>query len=369
MHVVQALAKLSVGGSELVVCELTEHLRRLGHRVTVLGGDGPLADRIRGSGAGILDWPIGKKRLSTLRFIGRLSEWCAQQRPDIVHVHSRFPAWICWLAVRRLDANRRPMFVTTMHGHYSVSRYSSVMAKGQATICVSDHIREYTARNYAYAAGGDIVTIHGGASRDQFPWGHRPDDAWLDDVQTEFPELKGKRWLLMPGRVTRWKGHVDFLRLLARLDDIEDLHGVIVGGCRPGSRYMAELEALAMRYGLKTRITFTGDRMDIRDWMAQSALVYNLSNDPPEAFGRTVLETLCLGRPLLGWNHGGAAEIMARMFPEGAVPPLDFTELESRTRRMLADPPRVPVSDAFSLEDSMNRHLEVYESLVRKRQQ
>lgn len=364
MHVVQVLVALNIGGSELVATELAEFLQKQGHQVTVIARDGPLGARLRASGAGHLDWPVGKKRFSTFKQVGRLSRWLEQERPDIVHVHSRFPAWVCWLAINRLPVQSRPKFVTTMHGHYSVSRYSSVMARGAVTICVSEHIRRYTQANYSYAGDGEMVTIHGGASREDFPYNHQPEASWFAATHAEYPHLEGKRWLLMPGRVTRWKGHVDFLRLMARLNDIDDVHGLIVGGCRSGSRYLAELEALSERYGLESRITFTGDRLDIRDWMAASSLVYNLSNDPPEAFGRTVLESLCLGRPLLAWNHGGAAEIMARMFPEGAIEPLNLARLETRTREILGKPVTVARSNEFSLEASMAKHLHEYQRLL-----
>ena len=130
MHIVQALVSLNLGGSELVATELSEFAVSQGHQVTVIAADGPLGDRIRACSAEHLDWPIGKKRLATLRLISRLSEWLNQQRPDILHVHSRLPAWICHLAIRRLDAAVRPVFITSMHGHYSVSRYSAVMAGG-----------------------------------------------------------------------------------------------------------------------------------------------------------------------------------------------------------------------------------------------
>jgi glycosyltransferase involved in cell wall biosynthesis len=173
---------------------------------------------------------------------------------------------------------------------------------------------------------------------------------------------------MLPGRVTRWKGHSQLLELLqALVADYPDLQGVFVGGSRPESSYRKELEKQAGRAGLGERITFTGDRLDIRDWMSSATLVFNLSNDPPEAFGRTVLEALCLGRPLLGWNHGGAAEIMAAMFPAGAVPPGDLAALERRTREFLDSPPSVPASDAFSLEESMERHLLLYRQMLEER--
>jgi glycosyltransferase involved in cell wall biosynthesis len=368
MHVVQALVALNVGGSELVATELSEFLTGQGHRVTVIAVDGPIGDRVRACGAGHLDWAIGRKRLKTLRYIRRLAEWFEAERPDIVHVHSRLPAWICWRALQRVDAAYRPAFLTTMHGHYSVSAYSSIMARGRRTIAVSEHIRRYTLRNYPAALPEDIVTIHGGADRADFPFGHVPPPGWRERVEAEFPELGGRRWLLLPGRVTRWKGHVDFLHLIDALqNDYPDVHGLIVGGCRAGSRYQAELETLTARMHIDDRLTFTGDRLDIRDWMAASELVFNLSNDPPEAFGRTVLETLCLGRPLIAWNHGGAAEILAEMFPQGAVTPLDYTALEQRARAFLDAPPRVAESKAFSLEESMRKHLAVYRDLMGSR--
>ena len=366
MHVVQALVALNVGGSELVATELSEFLVARGHRVTVVAADGPLSARIRESGAGHLDWPIGAKRLATLRYIRRLADWIVREQPDIVHVHSRVPAWVCWLALQRVPEGKRPIFLTTMHGHYSVSPYSSVMAKGKRTIAVSEHIRKYTLKNYPAASADDIVTIHGGASRVDFPYGHRPAQGWREAAAREFPETAGKRWLMLPGRVSRWKGHTDFLRLLAALrPDYPEVHGLFVGSSKAGSRYQAELESLASELGVAEHLTFTGDRLDIRDWMASAEIVFNLSSNPPEAFGRTVLETLCLGRPLIAWNHGGAAEIMAEMFPDGAVEALDYQALEARARRFLDTPPQVRESSAFTLEESMAKHLRLYQDLTR----
>jgi len=366
MHIVQALVSLNVGGSELVATELSEYLVNKGNRVTIIAADGPLGPRARAGGSDLLDWPIGKKRLATLRYIRRLSEWFAAEKPDIVHVHSRLPAWICWRAINRMAADQRPAFVTTMHGHYSVSRYSSVMARGGKTIAVSEHIRKYTLKNYALAAPDDVVTIHGGASREAFPFGYHHPPGWRETVEREFPELTGKRWLLLPGRITRWKGHVDFMHLIGALaQDFPDIHGLFVGGGRAGSRYQLELETLADKTGIGDRITFTGNRLDIRDWMSASEIVFNLSNDPPEAFGRTVLEALRLGCPMIAWNHGGAAEILAMMFPRGAVDPLDYQQLQERSRDFLATRPVVQQSNAFGLELSMNKHFAVYQNLMR----
>ena len=368
MHIVQALVSLNLGGSELVATELSEFAVSQGHQVTVIAADGPLGDRIRASGAEHLDWSIGKKRPGTLRYISQLSEWLDQQRPDGLHVHSRLPAWICKLAIRRLDAATRPVFITSMHGHYSVSRYSAVMAGGDRVIAVSDHIRDYTLHNYPNTDPGRVLTIHGGISHRAFPYGYRPVAAWYERTWQDFPELEKRRLLCLPGRLSRYKGHPDFIELIARLlPEFSDLQGVIVGKARPGSRYRDELEGLAERYGVLDRITFAGARTDMRDWLSAAEIVFSLCSDPPEAFGRTVPEALHLGVPVIGWDHGGVQEILAEVFPTGSVPPGDHTQLLERSRDFLRQHPEVTRSTAFGLQESMQKTMAVYHQALAER--
>lgn len=365
MHVVQALAALSIGGSEFVATELTEALAKAGHRVTVLAAPGPLSERVEAAGADTLPWPVNRKRLGTLRYIGKIRRWLADTRPDLIHVHSRLPALLVWRALAGLPEEIRPALVTTMHGHYSVSRYSGHMARGDAVIAVSDAIRRYTLHNYPVEPER-VHVIHGGADPESFPYGYRPDAAWVEQALTEHPELRGRRWLCLPGRLSRYKGHETFINLLARLlSAYPDLQGIIVGAGRPGSRYYDELVGLAQAGGVRERLTFAGERLDIREWMAASELVFSLCSDPPEAFGRTVLEALYLGRPVVGWNHGGVAEILAGCYPFGAVPPDNADALEAQTRAFLhRGAPTVEPTRAFRLADSMAATLSLYERVL-----
>jgi glycosyltransferase involved in cell wall biosynthesis len=164
--------------------------------------------------------------------------------------------------------------------------------------------------------------------------------------------------------LSRYKGHADFIELVAGLvADVPDIHGIVVGTAKSGSRYRDELEGLAERYGVLGRITFTGARLDIRDWMAASEIVFSLCNDPPEAFGRTVPEALHLGVPVIGWNHGGVAETLAALFPQGAIPPGNRSELLSHSRDFLEHKPAVPENTAFGLHESMEKTMAVYQSV------
>lgn len=365
MHVVQALAALSVGGSEFVATELTESLRHAGHRVTVLAAPGPLTERVEAAGADTLPWPINKKRLGTLRYVSRLRRWLLDEQPDIVHVHSRLPALILWRAMAGIPEGLRPAFVTTMHGHYSVSRYSGLMARGDAVIAVSETIRQYTLHNYPVAPE-QVHLIYGGADPEAFPFGFQPPEHWYDRVYREHPALRGRRWLCLPGRLSRYKGHEAFINLLARLlPEYANLQAIVVGAGRPGSRYYDELVGLAQAGGVREHLTFAGEQLDIREWMAASELVFSLCSEPPEAFGRTVLEALYLGRPVVGWNHGGVAEILAQCYPFGAVPPNNSDALEAQTRAFLhRGAPTVEPTQAFRLVDSMNATIRLYEGLI-----
>lgn len=366
MHVVQVLVSLGIGGSEMVAVETTESLRAAGHRVTVIAANGPLLSRVKSAGADYLDWSIGRKRLGTLSYIRQLRSWLLENHVDIVHVHSRLPAWICHLAMRKLPGDKRPVFITSMHGQYSVSSYSAIMARGDHTIAVSNHIRNYTVKNYLPADSPRLHTIYGGTSRDDFPYGYQPSDEWRQRTFAEFPQLKNKRILLLPGRLSRYKGHATFIELLAVLQsEFDDIHAVILGRAKPGSRYINELEGLAERHRLDDRLTFCGVRTDMRDWMTASSLVYNLCSDPPEAFGRTVPEALSLGVPVIAWDHGGVKEILQVMFPAGAVDPDNLPALIQKTRDFLQRTPTVDKSDAFSLQTSMAQTIDLYHAALR----
>jgi len=345
----------------MVAVEITEHLRAAGHRVTVLAANGPLANRVDAAGADLLDWPIGRKRPGTLRYIRQLRTWILENQPDIIHVHSRLPAWICYLALHKLPVDKRPVFITSVHGQYSVSSYSAIMARGDHVIAVSSHIRDYTLKNYLPPDSPQLHTIWGGTSRDDFPYGYKPSGNWWQRTYAEFPELKKKRILLLPGRLSRYKGHATFIEMLTRLkSSYSDIHGVILGRAKPGSRYINELEGLAIRSGVSDKLTFVGVRTDMRDWMAASCIVFNLCSDPPEAFGRTMPEALSLGVPVIAWNHGGIKDVLREMYPFGAVQADNLQALVHRTGTFLQQTPMVLKSNAFSLQESMDQTMNLY---------
>jgi glycosyltransferase involved in cell wall biosynthesis len=174
--------------------------------------------------------------------------------------------------------------------------------------------------------------------------------------------LNGKTLVTLPGRITRLKGHEDFLRILAQLAASHaKLHGLIVGEADPGKqRYLAELKSLVDSLGLKERVSFTGHRADLREIMSISHTVLSLSKRP-EAFGRTVLEALSLGIPVIAYAHGGAIEIMRALLPAGLTQAQDIAAAAGLLDRFLRDRPAVPGDHGYSLQRMLAGTMAVYE--------
>ncbi len=332
MRVVQVLPALDGGGVEQGTLEIARALVAAGHESIVLSAGGRLVADLEREGSRHVTWRLGEKHPATLLETRKLRRWLAEERPTILHARSRLPAWLCWLAWRRLPAATRPRFVTTVHGLYTVNAYSAVMTRGERVIVVSDTARRYVTTNYPHVDESKLTRIYRGVDKRRFHSGFRPEAAWLGAWRTQHPQLVGKRLVILPGRLTRLKGHVDFIDVLRRAGGEHcDLAGVVVGGATAKHRAYEE--------SLRTQapwLTFTGHRTDLREIMAVSSAVMSLSTHP-ESFGRTVLEALSLGTPVVGYDHGGGGEVLARIFPPGLAKRGDRADAAAKLVAVLDD--------------------------------
>ena len=127
--------------------------------------------------------------------------------------------------------------------------------------------------------------------------------------------------------------------------------------------YLEELHQRTRELGIEDRITFTGKRSDLRDIIALSEISFSLSQKP-ESFGLTVLEALSLGKPVIGYDEGGVAEILNELFPLGAIQRKKPEILLERARQFLTEPPKVPQKDAFTSETAHRKTLQCYQELL-----
>ncbi|MCS7090955.1 MAG: glycosyltransferase family 4 protein [Verrucomicrobiota bacterium] len=367
MKVLQVLPELNEGGVERGTLEIGRFLAQEGHHALVVSNGGRLVPSLEAAGVRHIQMPVHRKSLSGLFLIRPLRRLLSQEKPDILHLRSRWPAWLAWLAWRGLPRGMRPRLVTTVHGFYSVNPYSAIMTRGERVIAVSQSIQAYILENYPRTNPARIRIIPRGVDPTEFPRGYQPDTAWLVQWYSDLPMLQGARLLTMVGRITRGKGHEDFLRVLQALRDTEPRAiGLVVGGVAPGKeRYQDELQQRLRQWKLQDRVVFLGYRPDVREILAISDVVFSLSRTP-ESFGRTSLEALALGRPVVGYDHGGVGEQLRALLPAGAVPPGDIQAAVAVTKKFLQAPPNPAViGPPFTLEAMCRSTLDVYQELGR----
>ncbi len=361
LTVMQLLPALDSGGVERGTFEVAEALVKAGHRSLVVSAGGVLVPPLEATGSQHFQLAIGRKSPLVIRTVTALRDLMTRHRVDIVHARSRLPAWIGLRALSKMSP--KPHFVTTLHGLNSVSRYSAIMTRGDRIIAVSESARRYWLQHYPQLDSAKVSLIYRGIDPEVFSYGYQPEDGKRQQFFAEMEIPPQRRLLMLPGRVTQSKGFGALVNLVARLSvQGVDCQGVIVGDFAAGSSYRERLLSRIERLGVADRITFTGQRQDIRDLMAMVDIVFSLSAKP-ESFGRTAAEALALGRPVIGFDHGGIGEVLATIFPEGRVAPGEQGELLEKTRQFLQSAPVVPDQQPFRKSDMQEKTLSLYQSL------
>ena len=359
MRVLQVLPALNSGGVERGSVELARELAKHGHESIVLSSGGRLVEQLKAEGSRHVTMPIHRKALASFGQIRPVQRLLQELRPDVIHVRSRLPAWIIWLAWRGLPAASRPALVSTFHGMYSVNAYSAIMAKPHHLIAISQCVQQYILSNYKVAPERITIIQRGVDTRAFSP--APPEPHWLQQLYQDYPQLRGKKLILMPGRLTRWKGQEAFLAMMAELIQRDpEAHGVVVGGAEKNKEgYLVELEARTAELGLEQHVTFTGHRSDIVEFYRLADVVCHMSSKP-EPFGRTLTEALAVGTPVVAFDRGGAAESLSACFPAGLVPPDDLPAFAERVHQLLNQQAHIQVHPEFRLEHQVQATLEVY---------
>ena len=370
LTVVQLLPALGSGGVERATLEIAAALVAAGHRSIVISAGGRLAPALQAAGSEHLTLDIGSKSLATLRHVLTLRRVFARLRPDIVHARSRLPAWIARLA---LVGMRGPHFITSVHGLNSPGLYSSILTRGERVLCVSPTVRAHVLRQWPDTDPEKLLVIEPGIDAAVFCAGVATEARSDLDSGANAKvgggagarQAPGEKILLMPGRGTRLKGHTAALTLLSGLRASGvDARLRLLGADEPGREaYMRELDSIARSLGVAAFFQAQPPTNDVVSAYRQCDLVLQLSSRP-EAFGRTVIEALAVGKPVLGWAHGGVGESLARYFPEGQVPLGDQQTLLATTLHLLARGVTSARISPQTLHDMQANTLKVYESLA-----
>lgn len=366
LTVVQCLPALHSGGVERSTLETARALVQRGHRSIIVSAGGRMQQQCEAEGSEHFTCEIGRKNLLIFRAIHKLREFLKEQQPDIVHARSRLPAWSALLAMRNLSP--KPAFITTVHGLNSAGLYGGVMLRGEKIICVSETVKKYVLDTWPSTDSKKISVISPGIDPKEFPFGYSVDKQWRENFLIEYPRLDGEKLLLLPARATRLKSHVIALNLLAELrPKLGDVRLCCLGAQQQGrDRYLDELKRHAAKLGLTEFVEFTQpiNPKAMANAYAISDLVMQLSSKP-EAFGRTVLEALSIGKPVIGWNLGGVGENLQRYFPAGLVEPFDEKALAELAANILDNKIVPEPHELPGLDEMQTNMMAVYEQFSR----
>ena len=367
----QVIPSLVSGGAERGTVDLAGALVAAGWTAYVASSGGPLVHQLTRVGAHHITLPLAAKNpLAMHRNVGALSEVIRRHRIDIVHARSRAPAWSAWSAAR---ATKR-RFVTTFHNAYDTDLplkrwYNSVMAKGERVIAISQFVGDHVAE--VYGVGADrLRVIPRGVDLGEFD-PRRVNGERVAGLAKSWRVPDGATVVMLPGRLTRWKGGLDFVAAIARLER-RDLCCLLVGAeQRRGFR--RELETEIERRGLMGLFRIVEDCRDMPAAYALSDVVVSASTDP-EGFGRVIVEAQAMGRPVIATDHGGARESILHGVTGWLVPPGDpealaaaiakALGLDNASRLVFARQARAHVAAGYTREAMCAKTIDVYEELL-----
>ena len=362
MRVVQLLPELKVGGVERGTVDLSDHLIKRGHDSAVISAGGQLVDLLNDHGAKHYNLPIAKKNIRALSQIRNLKKIYLEFQPDIVHVRSRFPAWINYFALKNFQG-KKPIIISTFHGLYSKPFYSKSMSYADEIIAISQTVKKYIQQNYSVDES-NVHLIYRGCDLHEF--NRSPlSQAWKEAWFNEFPQTKNKIILNLPGRITSWKGIESFIDLFSYIDTSR-FHGIIPGPVATNKRsYFNFLNKLIKQKNLTEHLTFCGARSDIADVYKISNIVMNLSSKS-EPFGRTIIEAAACGSHVMGWDRGGVEESINSINPIGLVDYGNVKMLAKQIDQVLVTPPPESIPEQFTKESLVNATMNVYELALSK---
>lgn len=371
--ILQVLPALVTGGVERGTVDVARAIVEAGGQALVASSGGPMVRELDRIGATHIQLPLDSKNPITIRRnVGRLVKLIEDYGVNLVHARSRAPAWSAWWATRRTGTP----FVTTYHGAYNEGgwglkrRYNSVMVKGDRVIAVSNFI----ARHIEERHGVDperVRVIHRGVDLTRFHPAHvSPERAIQLATRWRLPD--GYPVIMLPGRLTRWKGQTVLIDALARLGRT-DLRCLLVGSDQGRTAYTDELKAQIKRLNLGEVVHIVGECNDMPAAYMLTDVVVSASIEP-EAFGRVVVEGQAMGRPVLATNLGGAAETVQPGRTGFLVPPNDPAVLAAglehilamtpEERQSLADDSIAAAETLFSNRAMCDKTLDVYAELL-----
>jgi len=369
--VIQMLPGLEGGGVERGTLEMGAFLSGKGHRSIVISAGGRLVPQLTAEGSTHLNWRVGAKNPLSLTYLIPLRRLMIREKVDILHLRSRMPAWIGYLAWKSLPVHLRPKLVSTFHGFYSINAYSAIMTKGEKIIAISKAVEHHIKSVYGIPQDR-IEVIYRGFDGNIFD-PKKISEQRLESLRSlwELNDLKAPL-LMLPGRITKLKGHDVFIKSLSKIRHLP-WSAVCVGDFRESQTHARNLRQLIVRLNLEDRVRFVGHCSDMATAFMLSDVVVSASSARAEAFGRIAVEAQAMGKPVIASAHGGSLETVRHRITGWLVPPSDEAGLAKALEEAITDTNlrsefgrngRQWVSERFTVEGMCTETLDLYERLL-----
>ncbi len=378
--ILQVLPELRSGGVERGTIEVADAIAKAGMIPIVASAGGTMVQQLYNTGARHIVLPLNRKNPVTIyKNIHRLVEIIKEHNVDLVHARSRGPAWSAYFAAKETGVP----FVTTFHGTYNIGGslkrfYNSIMTRGERVIAISEFVRNHIIKNY-HCDEERLRLIHRGADLNQFSMEFIPPQR-ITQMAARLGAPSNVPIIMLPGRITRWKGQDVLLSALKQLRDThpeQAFYCLLVGDNNKHNDYLKTLEKMIKSYGLEQHVKLTGNVSDMAAAYAVADIVVSNSLEP-EAFGRVSVEAQAMGNLVIATAHGGSQETIIPGKTGWLVEPGNVTALAETLRECLQLPEAqkntirhaaiAHAQEHFSTETMCRKTLAVYHEVLEAHQ-
>ncbi len=371
--IMQIIPELGAGGAEQGCIDTAAAIVTAGAKAIVVSHGGYRIGELERIGAQHINMPVHSKNpLVMLSNTAKLKRLIKKHNVDIIHVRSRAPAWSAYSACKNTGCH----FMTTCHAPYNITgrlkrRYNSIMTRGEIVIAISNFVAQYLMDNYKIDPTR-IRTIHRGIPVERFhPSAVSPERMIALAEQWRIPD--DSYVIMLPGRISRWKGHHVMIEAMAKIDR-DDVFCVMIGSDQGRKDYRKELENTINDKELGTRVRIVDQCTDMPAAYMLSTIVVSASIDP-EGFGRVPVEAQAMGKPIIATNHGGATETVIDNVTGWLIPHSDSDALATAIKEVLTIGPTQHailaarsmghVAENFTKHAMTEKTLDVYAELLR----
>ena len=370
--VIQVLPALNSGGVERGTLEISEYLVKKGWRSVVISSGGKLVNRLTRNGTKHINLQTNSKNpLKWNNLRKKLKNVFEDEKPDIIHVRSRVPAWTAGTVAKKMNI---PL-ISTIHGSHLANSllkkyYNSASVNADRIIAISDYVKNNILKNNPEKK--DIIkVIHRGADIEMFNPENIPTSRIIQI--SEMLQLPDEAKIIMlPARPSSWKGHEILIKSFSSINNENII--CIMPGADDDGHYVTNLRNLAKKYNVLGKIVFLPflDDLPAAYMLADVVVAPSLK---PEPFGRVIIEAQAMGRPVISFNHGGASESIKNNVTGLLVEPKNEKELGNAIEKLInmteiqrnnmANLSRKHIVNNFSLDKMNKETIKLYNEVLK----